>query len=90
MNNMTLISFNSTHHAIKSEKLLKEKGYELTILPTPREITASCGISIAIDPEKIDEISEYLESNDIDFGGIYELIKSEDRTRTARLIKEGK
>lgn len=89
MNKMTLISFNSTHHAIRSEKLLKDKGYELTILPTPREITASCGISIAIDGDKIDEISSYLNKNEINIGGIYELVKDKNNTRQARLIRGG-
>ncbi len=87
---MVVISFNSTHHAIKSEKILKDAGYELTVLPTPREITASCGISIAIDEDKIDEIVEHLNTKGIDYGGVYKIIKKDDHSREAQLIKEGK
>ena len=46
MNEMYIVSFNSTHHAIRSDKLFGEASVKATTLPTPREITASCGISI--------------------------------------------
>ena len=46
MNEMYIVSFNSTHHAIRLDKLLGESSVRATTLPTPREITASCGISI--------------------------------------------
>ena len=46
MNEMYIVSFNSTHHAIRLGKLLEEATIRATTLPTPREITASCGISI--------------------------------------------
>ena len=46
MNAMYIVSFNSTHHAIRTEKILNENTITCTTLPTPREITASCGISI--------------------------------------------
>jgi hypothetical protein len=38
-----LISFASVHHAIKAERLLAEAGIIVTALPTPREISISCG-----------------------------------------------
>ena len=44
MNEMYIVSFNSTHHAIRLDKLLGEASVRATTLPTPREITASCGI----------------------------------------------
>ena len=45
MNEMYIVSFNSTHHAIRLDKLLGEASVRATTLPTPREITASCVIS---------------------------------------------
>ena len=47
-----LITFESTHAAISTEKLLKPA--EVTIMPVPRFISASCGISVRISPEKRD------------------------------------
>ena len=45
-----LLTFESTHAAISTEKLLKPA--EVTIMPVPRFLSASCGISIRIRPDK--------------------------------------
>ena len=45
-----LLTFESTHAAISTEKLLKPAG--VTIMPVPRFLSASCGISIRIRPDK--------------------------------------
>ena len=39
MNEMYIVAFNSTHHAIRTEKLLSENNIKVTTLPTPREIS---------------------------------------------------
>lgn len=49
MNEYYLMTFESTHAAISTEKLLKPA--EVTIMPVPRFISASCGISIRIRPD---------------------------------------
>ena len=51
-----LITFESTHAAISTEKLLKPA--EITIMPVPRFISASCGISVRIRPDKKAEAEE--------------------------------
>ena len=50
MNEYYLLTFESTHAAISTEKLLKPA--EVTIMPVPRFISASCGISVRISPDK--------------------------------------
>lgn len=39
-----VITFESTHKAIKAEKTLD--GLEIEIIPTPRQLSANCGISL--------------------------------------------
>ena len=55
-----LITFESTHAAISTEKLLKPA--EVTIMPVPRFISASCGISVRIRPDKRTEAEEIFRS----------------------------
>ena len=45
-----LLTFESTHAAIATDHILKPLG--CTIMPVPRFISASCGISIRIKPEQ--------------------------------------
>ena len=45
-----LLTFESTHAAISTEKLLKPA--DVRIMPVPRFLSASCGISIRISPDR--------------------------------------
>ncbi|QXM06994.1 DUF3343 domain-containing protein [Crassaminicella indica] len=54
-----VISFESTHHAIKTENRLKNK-FSIETIPTPREISASCGLSIKFSLEIFSEIMKAL------------------------------
>lgn len=48
-----LYTFESTHGAIATEQILKPFG--CIIMPVPRAVSSSCGISVRVEPEKIDE-----------------------------------
>jgi len=79
-NDFYVISFESTHYAIMVEKLLKDN-FKIYVIPTPREITASCGLSIRFSKGDLDSIKDILQNNDIDTTkmGIYKVSK-EKRT----------
>lgn len=74
-----VIAFESTHHAIMVEKKLK-KNYKIDTIPTPREITASCGLSIKFSSDKLDNILNELKIQDIkrEGMGIYKVIREEN------------
>lgn len=44
-----LLSFSSTHKALKAESLLKAEGTAFRLLPAPKEIAASCALVISVD-----------------------------------------
>ena len=50
MSDYYLMTFESTHAAISTEKLLKPA--DVSIMPVPRFLSASCGISVRIRPDK--------------------------------------
>jgi len=56
VNEYYLLTFESTHAAISTEKILKPAG--VTIMPVPRFISASCGISIRIKPEQREQAED--------------------------------
>ena len=61
MDEYYLLTFESTHAAISTEKLLKPAG--VTIMPVPRFISASCGISVRIHPDKKEQVEEIFREN---------------------------
>ncbi|HKL10407.1 MAG TPA: DUF3343 domain-containing protein [Clostridia bacterium] len=60
-----VIAFDSTHLAIKVERMLKGS-IDVEMIPTPRSITASCGLSIKTDREEMENIKERLREMDVD------------------------
>lgn len=57
--NFYVLSFDSTSHAIQTEKKVIGR-FEFNIMPTPREISHHCGLSIKIAAAEIDEILEFI------------------------------
>lgn len=58
-----LLSFDSTHHAIAAENLVKEnrpEGLVMHVIPTPRQITASCGISLLFQGKDNEPFPEFI------------------------------
>lgn len=70
-----LIAFNSTSNAIRAEKELKLNDIEVKVLPVPREITASCGLSIRIKTEDLEKAMSTLKEENIDVAGYYNVSK---------------
>lgn len=88
MNDFYIISFNSTHHAIRTEKILQESGYKVLTLPTPREIAASCGLSIKIEKDDICSIVDIMDDNSIERRGIFHILKNESGNREAIRLQD--
>lgn len=80
---MNVITFRSTHHAIKTEKTLKNKEFNIKVIPTPREITASCGLSIKFDDEEKKDIFEALKelakNEGIVLKGVYKINRTKEK-----------
>lgn len=87
MNSMYVVTFNSTHYAITTEKLLKEEKLEIMTIPSPREITVSCGLSIRFLEKDLEKIKELITENGIDIFGIFKIEKEENQsTRIATKV----
>jgi len=65
MNLDRLISFASVHHAIRAERLLTEAAIKVMALPTPREISISCGQCLLFNAESQEEALAILKKADV-------------------------
>lgn len=88
MSDFYVVSFNSTHHAIRTEKLLEEAGMSIMTLPTPREIAASCGLSIRFDMGDRERIDEIMKANSLERRGIFHITKDDGGQRVAIKIED--
>lgn len=66
-----LITFESVNFAMQTEKVLKSNNIPGQIMPTPRVITLSCGISIRIAEENLNTIIGFVQAKMIRVKNLY-------------------
>ncbi|MGI6421273.1 MAG: DUF3343 domain-containing protein [Syntrophomonadaceae bacterium] len=73
INNYGLITFASTAYALKAEKVMKGLEKIFMIIPTPREISASCGLAIKLETGELNEFLEILAGERVPVQGVYRI-----------------
>lgn len=71
MGNYYIITFENTHGAISGESTLKEKKISVVVMPTPTHITKSCGISLKVKEEDIEEIRKLIKEEKLKVKAVY-------------------
>ena len=66
-----LIVFKNTHDAIQGEKVLKEEGLNVIIMPTPTYITKSCGISVRFNISDVEKVKEIIGQDKMEIKNMY-------------------
>lgn len=79
--NEIIATFDNTHHALRFEKTLKENQIKLTVMPVPREVSASCGLSVKFSIDDFSSIKELTGANEILVKKFYEILMEEGRRR---------
>lgn len=82
-----LIAFDSTHHALRGEQLLLQAGLVIDIIPTPREITASCGLTLSLREADLEQATMLLHQGGVEYRAIYHLT-TQQGTKSYRLREE--
>ncbi len=78
-----VITFESTHRAIKAEKTLE--GLTIEIIPTPRQLSANCGISLKALTEDLDAIKDKMGDSYGDMNQCYEVSTIDDTLEFKKL-----
>ena len=76
-----LFAFDSPHAAISAQRLLASCG--AVVMPTLRSITASCGMSLRLKDEAIDEAKWIMKASSID-PALYRLYRVEQEGKETR------
>jgi hypothetical protein len=67
------VLFPSHTEGMKLDSLLRKNGIKHTIVPTPRQLSVSCGISIMYQAEDGERISRIIEENGVNILGMRSL-----------------
>lgn len=71
-----IITFSTTHAALSAEKLLEETDLPYLIIPTPREISAGCGLAIRIFPESLAQVGRIIKKSGLAYEEVYKIEKT--------------
>lgn len=76
-----LVTFFASHHAVRTEKLLKKHGFSVMLVPGPRDLSPNCGVALQFEYRFAEHVREVLEQNKVQVEAIheYQIEASEDR-----------
>lgn len=74
-------TFDNTHHALRFEKTLKENQIKLTVMPVPREVSASCGLAVKFDAEELSKVRAITADHEILVKSYYKIVIEEGKRR---------
>ncbi|HHV15351.1 MAG TPA: DUF3343 domain-containing protein [Gelria sp.] len=80
-----VFTFAATSHALKAEKVLKKLEADFLVIPTLREISTSCGLSVKLNPANLDRYFTDLINNRVAVEGIYQVKKEGKKNRIRKL-----
>lgn len=72
MQQLMIISFDSTQQALRAEMLLEYAEIDIDTCPTPKEITAACALSIEFPADDYRRVVDILNKEKVEVKGIYQ------------------
>ena len=84
--NQCVITFPSTHYALRAEKLLKDAHMEIALVPVPRHISSDCGICVELDCEVAERAMQILQNQGVKYEGLHKVANEPRDTLLARLL----
>ncbi|RAK11751.1 uncharacterized protein DUF3343 [Halanaerobium saccharolyticum] len=68
-----IFTFYSTHLALEFERELKNSEINVKIIPVPRQISSSCGLSGRINAQDLEKVKEICNDSEIEYEDIYQI-----------------
>ena len=66
-----LVLFHSIHFVLTAERILKERGIEIDLVPVPKNLSADCGMAIAFYRRDLESVRELLQTERCKANAIY-------------------
>lgn len=80
-----VFTFATTSYALKAEKELKNAGAAFIIMPTLREISSSCGLSVKVRPEHRKDTHRILTETEVPIEAVYHVHRQNKKNEVTKL-----
>jgi hypothetical protein len=74
-----IVTFDSTHHAMAAEDILRQEAIGLEVVPPPANLSAGCGLALRVRLEDVPDVVEALTSR----GAVYAAVHLLDKEQRA-------
>nr|WP_300003924.1 DUF3343 domain-containing protein [Tissierella sp.] len=81
-----LTTFKSTQFALQGEIVLKEAGVIFKTIPTPREVSHSCGLSLLFALDDVEKIKAFIKAEKMSIDGLYKYKKENHRAVAEKIL----
>jgi len=81
----SIFTFVATSQALKAERVLKDASADFLIMPTPREISTSCGLAVKVVPADQVYCHQLLISQKVQVEAVYRITEKDGKTRSERV-----
>ena len=69
-----VVLFHTTSAVMRAEAKLLSAGLQIQLIPTPREFSSDCGISIRFQWRDNDRVNELISQEKLEFDSIQEIV----------------
>lgn len=73
-----LITFYASHHAVRAEKVLKQLGLMVLLVPGPRQISANCGVALQFEYRLRQQVEDALRQHKVQIEAIHRYVIETD------------
>lgn len=66
-----LITFFASHHAIRADKVLRAAGFEITLIPGPKDLSPNCGVALRFEYAALAAALEVLDEKHVQIDEVH-------------------
>jgi hypothetical protein len=81
-----VITFFSSSHAVHAEKVLKSAGYQVEMIPGPKDISPNCGVALRYDYGLTAPVETVLRDSGVTYEGCHPYRFKKEKTLLERLM----
>ena len=75
-----VITFYSSQNAMQGEKVLQKAGFQVKLIPGPKEISPNCGVALQFDYALKEKIEENLKKQNVKYEAIHLYKKNKEKS----------
>lgn len=68
-----VVLFHSTSHALRAEKVSKEAGLTIKLIPVPRQLSSDCGVALRFPWKDAAHVQSLLAEKGVPIAGVHRL-----------------